>query len=47
MFPCASPTMNDVVTLPKFSIIPQSITRYKPGHIYGKKTQTTGSHPSP
>lgn len=37
MFPCISPAMNDIVTLPKFSTMPQSIVHYKLGHVYVRK----------
>lgn len=37
MFPCVSPAMNDIISLPKFSIMPQSLARYKPGHVYVRK----------
>lgn len=47
MFPCVSPAMNDVVTLPKFSIIPQSITRYKPSHVYIRKHKQQVPTPLP
>jgi len=47
MFPCVSPVMNDIVTLPKFSIMHQSIERYKPGHVYVRKHKQQVPTPLP
>lgn len=37
MFPCVSSAINDIVTLPKFSIMPLYTACCKPCHVYVKK----------
>jgi hypothetical protein len=47
MFHRVSPAMDDVVTLPNFSIMPQSIERYKPGYVYVRKSRQQVPMPLP
>ncbi|KAK2356957.1 hypothetical protein QL285_094273 [Trifolium repens] len=47
MFHRVSLALDDVVTLPNFSIIPQSIERYKPGYVYVKKSRQQVPTPLP
>jgi hypothetical protein len=39
MFHSISPSVNDIVILPNFSIMPQSIERYKPGITYVRQSK--------
>jgi hypothetical protein len=47
MFPCVSPALDDVVILPNFSIMPQSIERYKLGYVYVRKSRQQVPTPLP
>jgi transposase InsO family protein len=47
MFHRVSPAMDDVVTLPNFSIMSQSIERYKPGYVYVRKSRQQVPTPLP
>ncbi|CAJ2645987.1 unnamed protein product [Trifolium pratense] len=47
MFHRVSPALDDVVTLPNFSIMPESIERYKPGYVYVRKSRQQVPMPLP
>jgi len=53
MFHYIPPSINDIVILPNFSIMPKSIKRYKPGITYARQhmkqvpTAPTDSDPPP
>ncbi|CAJ2628294.1 unnamed protein product [Trifolium pratense] len=47
MFHRVSPALDDVVTLPNFSIMPESIERYKPRYVYVRKSRQQVPMPLP